>query len=102
MATEFHGHYKECTGRTIGTVVRLHSANSMTAATVEYEVDGKTYQIEETLIYKHRAIKLGFLPIGMISEPLMGPAKKGSKVYISYNPENPQIAFMTLNTRKFK
>lgn len=102
MAGEYHGHYMECTGETMGTVVDLCFGSSATAAVVEYEVDGKTYQIKETLIYKHRAIKIGFLPIGMVSEPVMGSAQKGAKVQISYKPENPQIAFLTLNRRNFK
>ena len=97
MAQEYHGHYQECTASTTGKIIKRHHGSGATSATAEYFVDGKKYEIEEVLIVKSRPIKLGFLPIGQITEPVIGPVSDGSEVEISYNPDKPWIAFMTGN-----
>ena len=97
MAKEYHGHYMECTASTTVKIIKRHYGSGASAVTVEYFVDGERYEIEEVLIVKSRPIKLGFLPIGQITEPVIGSAQEGAEVEISYNPDKPWIGFMTQN-----
>ena len=97
MGAEYHGRSKDCTATTVGTIVRLRRGSGATAAIVQYTVDGQTYEISEVIMRKCRWIKLGFLPIGQVWEPVMGAAGVGNKVELAYNPNDPQVAYIPKN-----
>ena len=44
--------------------LKIKGIDSPTVATVEYEVEGKKYTIQESLKFENKLIKIGFLPIG--------------------------------------
>ena len=76
---------------TNGTVIelKLKGIDSPAVVVVEYEVDGKTYTIKETLKLKSETIKLGFLPIGQRKVPKV-KCEKGEQVIVIYDEKKPQ------------
>lgn len=74
-----------------GTVIELKSKglNFPSIARVEYEVDGKKYQIEETIKLVSKIIKFGFLPIGQKRVPKVD-CKEGNIVTIVYGEDSPE------------
>ena len=89
-----------CTCTVMG-VISFHKDKGLDMPTiikVEYQVNGITYTIKDTVKLKCSAIKIGFLPIGMNKEPVMGDTRVGSPAMVSYNPNNPAEAFITHNT----
>lgn len=81
-----------------GTVIELKNKgiDFPTIARVEYEVNGKKYQIEETIKLVSKVIKLGFLPIGQKKTPKIN-CKEGSIVTIVYDEEHPEKAYIEGN-----
>lgn len=71
-----------------------------TLISVEYQVNGITYEVTESIKLESETVKLGFLPIGQKKKPVMGATKVGSLASISYNPQNPSEAFITHNVGK--
>ena len=93
---------KECTG----TIKDIKYGNHIRYLIVEYEVNGKNYKIKESEITKpYKKIKLGIIPIGYKSKPLI-EIKSGnlvmleSKVKVRYCSSNPSIAFLPDNDAK--
>lgn len=74
-----------------GIVIDLTSKgiDGPTVVTVEYEVEGKKYVINETLKLKNEVIKLGFLPIGQRQIPKV-KCKKGESIVVIYDENNPE------------
>ncbi len=68
--------------------------------TVEYHVAGNNYVVTESLKLKSEKIKLGFLPVGQKSVPIMGDTAVGNSAMVSYNPDDPREAFITRNVGK--
>ena len=90
---------RNCTEVTQGKVIKLRSigVRRPTIVTVEYFVNGTKYEIEEGLKKKSEWIKIGFIPIGQKRINVMGDARVGTDVEVSYNPSNPAEAFITKN-----
>lgn len=58
---------------------------------MQYEVDGVTYICKEFLCYKrHKAIKVGIVPIGYKSIAAIVPGERGTHHTILYDPKNPK------------
>lgn len=74
-----------------GTVIKLKSKglDFPSIARVEYEIEGKKYQIEETIKLVSKVIKLGFLPIGQKKIPKID-CKEGTIVTIIYDEDSPE------------
>ena len=91
-----------CTETTQGIIKGLKSKglDFPTMTTVEYQVNGVSYEVVESLKLKSEVIKFGFLPIGQNRVPAMGDTKEGSSAQVNYNPNNPSEAFITKNTGK--
>lgn len=91
-----------CTADTIGTVKsrKCNGADFPTVIKVTYTVNDHTYEIRESKKVKSRMIKLGFLPIGQMRSPLLGPTPVGSEVRVKYNPDNPAEAYLPDNIKK--
>ena len=68
--------------------IKIKGIDSPTVVTVEYEVDGEKYVIEESLKLKSEKIKLGFLPIGQRKVPKV-KCEKGKNVIIEYEEKSP-------------
>ncbi len=90
---------KSYTGFAEGTIseIRTYSADFTTALFVDYQVEGKTYRIKETMKVKGEAIKVGKIPIGQRKKPVLGDIKKGSRVSVQYDTANPQKAIIVGN-----
>lgn len=90
---------KSYTGFTEGTIseIRVYSADFATILYVDYQVEGKTYRIKETMKVKGEAIKVGKIPIGQRKKPVLGDIKKGSRVSVQYDTANPQKAIIVGN-----
>ena len=90
---------RNCTESTIGNVIKLRSkgTSSPTVITVQYVVDGVTFEVRETVKKKNEWIKIGLIPIGQRRIPVMGATGIGSDVSVTYNPMNPAEAFITDN-----
>ena len=93
---------KEC----IGTIKNIKYGNHIRYLIVQYEVDGKIYELKESEITKpYEKIKLGFIPIGYKSKPLIeiksgNPVMLESKVKVKYCSSDPSIAFLPDNDAK--
>lgn len=74
-----------------GTIIELKSKGLSfpSIARVEYEIDGKKYQIEETIKLVSKIIKFGFIPIGQKKIPKVD-CKEENLVTIIYNEDNPE------------
>ncbi len=85
-------------GKVSGTVIELKNKglNFPSIAKVEYEVNGKKYQIEETIKLVSKVIKLGFLPIGQKKTSKIN-CEEGSVVTIVYDEEHPEKAYIEGN-----
>lgn len=88
-----------CTQTVVGCVRERKSKglDYPTMITVEYQVGGNIYRVTESIKLKSKVIKLGFLPIGQRKSPVMGNTAVGSSAMVSYNPSNPEEAFITHN-----
>ena len=88
-----------CTQIVIGRIKdkKVKGLDFPTIIWVEYQVDGKTYVLKDTIKYKVELIKIGFLPIGQRNYAKMGDTRVGSLARVSYNPYNPSEAFLTDN-----
>lgn len=89
---------KNCTSIVEGKVISLKSngLDSPSVITVEYEINNERYQITETVKLKSSVIKLGFIPIGQKKIPKIN-TKIDSMVKVSYNPNNPNEAYIVGN-----
>lgn len=88
-----------CTACAEGTVMKLQSrgVDFPTDIYVQYEVNSITYEVRESIKLKIKAIKIGFLPIGMQQIPVMPDTRVGSKAWVVYNPNNPAEAYLRDN-----
>jgi len=93
-----------CSSITVGEVTQLkvQGLDRPTMITVSYSVNGKDYQITETLKLKSKVKKIGFLPIGQkkisVIEHRTGvEVIKGCEVKVNYNPNTPSMAYITDN-----
>ncbi len=74
--------------------------------TVEYIVDGNSYELNEALVNKpYEKIKLGFIPIGYKTKSLIEiktgvQTISGNEVRVKYNPSNPGEAYLLDNDSK--
>lgn len=91
-----------CTQTVDGRVkeLKVKGQDFPTMISVEYQVDGSSYVVTESLKFKSESIKLGFLPIGQKRVPVMGNTTIGSPSTVSYNPSNPAESFITNNIGK--
>lgn len=64
---------------------------------VEYQVDGKTYEVIETVKMKSEFIKLGPIPIGQRKAPRLPTTEVGRNAVVCYDPENPRRAYLRDN-----
>lgn len=95
----------ECTEECNGIIkeLRIKGLGFPSVITVEYEVNGKNYELKESLVFKkNKNIKLGFLPVGYKTKSLIElrsglPATVGNSVKVKYNVENPQKAYLPDN-----
>ncbi|WP_290770781.1 hypothetical protein [Anaerofustis sp.] len=62
-----------------------------------YNVDGIHYNIKETAKLKSNIIKVGKIPIGQRKTFIMGFIKKGNKIKIQYDENNPKKAIIADN-----
>lgn len=101
--------HKKCDKECIGVIKELKSKglDRPTVITVEYEVDGVKYIINERLIMKKAktTLLLGFLPIGYETKSLIElktgeKAIAGTNVKVKYESLNPNNAYLLDNTGK--
>ena len=95
---------KKCTAETLGEILSFKSRGleGVTMVTVKFTVDGTEYTVKESLKYKSKAIKLGFLPIGQRKTPVLKGAagedrEIGVKVRMKYDPQKPKRAYLPDN-----
>ncbi len=90
---------KSYTGFTEGTIseIRVKSEDFTTVLSVDYQVEGKNYRIKETMKVKGEAIKVGKIPIGERTKPVLGDIKKGDQVSVQYDTANPRQAIIVGN-----
>lgn len=90
---------KSYTGFTEGIIseIRMKGGDAATVLYVDYQADGKTYRIKETMKVKGEAIKAGKMPIGQRTKPVLGDIAKGSCVSVQYDVANPQKAIIVGN-----
>lgn len=93
---------EKCTCVTVGRIVQIENRghDCPIIVTVKYEIDGTCYRISESKKYKIEIIKFGFLPVGQRSVPKLGNVVVGDPVRVSYNPADPEMAYLTDNTGK--
>ena len=95
---------KECNG--IIKDLKIKGLDFSPVITVEYEVNRKTYELKENLIFKKtKNTKLGFISVGYKTKSLIElrtgiPATVGNQVKVKYNEENPQNAYLPDNDSK--
>lgn len=77
--------------------VRQRGGEFPWVATVEYIVDGMTYEFKESLKVKSRVIKLGPIPIGQRKTPVMPNSNVGDRVAVCYSPHDPSKAYLRDN-----
>lgn len=95
----------KCTARAVGTIHSLgkRGMDFPTTVVVSYMVAGRQFEISETLKLKSQAIRLGFLPVGQRKSPVLRTIDGqlpgvGGQVSVSYDPADPQNAFLTDNS----
>ena len=100
--SKMKANHSNCTEVILGTIknLRVKGQDCPTMITVEYQVNGTSYEITEPLKLKSEKIKLGFLPIGQKRVPVMGNTAVGNTAMVNYNPNNPSEAFITNNIGK--
>lgn len=97
---------KKCDKECIGIIKKIRYANHYRRLTVQYNVDGKDYELTETEVNKpYETIKLGFIPIGHKTKPLIELKTKtsptlGGTIKVKYCSSNPKIAFLPDNDAK--
>lgn len=70
--------------------------------TVEYMIDGKTYQVKEQLTYQVTKVhKVGKIPIGCKASPSLETIEMGVYIRVKYNPENPKRGYLPDNDGKY-
>lgn len=95
---------KECDG--IIKNLKIEGLDFPPVITVEYEVNGKIYELKENLVFKKtKNTKLGFISVGYKTKSLIElrtgiPATVGNQVKVKYNEENPQNAYLPDNDSK--
>lgn len=95
---------QKCTGSTEGRItekIRMnHSAGAIKATDiiVSYRVDDKDYFLREHLKVHKEPIRIGKLPIGTVDTWSLGRnIEPGMKVYVRYDPEDPNKAYLPDN-----
>ena len=89
---------ERCTEHCKGVVKEIRvKSNDITLIFVTYWVNGQEYELQESLKYTGEAIKIGFLPVGQRRRPVIGLKEIGESIDVSYNPNNPEEAFVTDN-----
>ena len=90
---------KRCTLLADGKIIakKNRGLDFPTSITVEYMVNGITYQITESVKLKSKIIKLCILPIGQERFPRLPSIAVGSHVKVCYNPNNPKEAYLKDN-----
>jgi len=83
-----------CTG--VVRDLRSYGADCPLIMYVEYEVDGVSYMLKETVKLKSTVIKLGPIPIGQRKVPQIS-AKRGEIVTVVYDPAKPSHAHVKGN-----
>ena len=97
---------KACDKECIGIVKDIKYREHYRLLIVQYEVDGKIYELKENEINKkYEKIKLGFLTIGYKSKPLIeirtgSPVLLNGEVKVKYCSSNPSLAFLADNDAK--
>lgn len=93
---------EKCTEVVLGKVsnLKVKGQDFPTQVTVEYQVDGVTYEVTETLKLKSEKIKLGFLTVGQKRVAAMGDSRVGSSAKVNFNPSCPAEAYITHNVGK--
>lgn len=91
-----------CTETTTGKIIdlKVKGQDFATIIKVQYEIDGNTYTIDESIKLKSEKIKFGFLTIGQKRVPVMGNTSVGTMVRVMYNPSAPEDAFLPDNVGK--
>ena len=90
---------KRCTETVMGKVIKIKDkgVDFPTIITVQYEVNNNQYEISESIKLRCEWVKIGFLPVGQKKYAVMGDTKVGSMASVTYNPDNPQEAYITKN-----
>lgn len=96
---------RRCTREETGTIIglKIHGLESPTTVVVQYTTwdpkshADRTYEIRESLKLRSEAIKLGPIPIGQRSIPVMGNTRVGTKVRVLYDPNDPSKAYLPDN-----
>ena len=85
----------------IGSVIDVKSKgiDCPTIVTVEFKVKKEVYKIKETIKLISKPIKLWIIPIGQKKVPKL-ELKKGQKVTVVYDPNNPKKAYLKENKGK--
>lgn len=83
-----------------GSVVRLTGWSQSKPAViyVRYTVNGTDYQLRETMKVRHRAIRIGRIPIGQRVEFRMGNVRVGDMAAVCYDAARPSRACLRDNT----
>lgn len=83
---------------TIGTIVKVSWPDTGSPKlTVEYTVNGSSYRIAEDVTVTIKAIKIGFLPIGMEKTWRIKNCKVGETVSVIYDCNEPKNAYIKGN-----
>ncbi|HFU4059273.1 TPA: hypothetical protein ACGOZ1_000683 [Streptococcus suis] len=90
---------KLCTAETQGRFMRRLRFKKNSVYVYAYDVDGKTYEIYDTIIYRMgEVIKLGPIPVGHTGKRQL---ENVDVVRIAYNPLIPQEAYLPDNQGKW-
>ncbi|HFI0253602.1 TPA: hypothetical protein ACGO1F_000486 [Streptococcus suis] len=90
---------KLCTAETQGRFMRRLRFKKNSVYVYAYDVDGKTYEIYDTIIYRMgEVIKLGPIPVGYTGKRQL---ENVDVVRIAYNPLIPQEAYLPDNQGKW-
>lgn len=87
---------------TIGVIsdLMVRGLDFPTSITVQYAVNGQTYELHDTIKLKNEKIKLGFLTVGQKRVPALGDTHVGSELRVCFNPDDPGDAYLPDNLGK--
>ena len=89
----------ECTEKVLGlvTAFECNGRRNRDLVTVEYEVDGKKYQIQEEVRKNSQLLATGVLIREVRNKVPVGKVRASTFVDVLYDPEDPQIACLPEN-----
>lgn len=87
--------YLPCQGTIVD--VKAYGSDCPPRIIVRYQVDGTDYEIKEPVLMKAEKIKLGPIPVGVRSTPVLPGTSIGDRVEVRYDPDKPSKAFIEGN-----